>query len=522
LALEEIIASEVDVSVDILVVDDGYADRVLLSQILVGPGRNVLTASSGQEALRLLLDRDFAVILLDVMMPTMDGFELATLIRQRERCRYTPIIFLTAAGADVGWIYRAYSLGAVDYLHKPIDTEIVKAKVSTFVDLFRKDKRIGLQARALQNAARREHELLMAELKLTVQKRYVNLAEAIPHIVWTAESDGTLNYANRRWQEYTGLTLDDARGMGWLQAVHDEDIDGCRDAWKRSIEAGVIYEMDCRLKRASDGACRWHVCRAVPEFDADGKLVAWLGTFTDFEDLKQAVQARDEFISIASHELRTPLMALKLPLETIVFEGKLTGKLEQRIRSAIRQAQLLEKLIDNLLDVSRIAAAHLELVPEPVDLAELAVEVVERLRAEASRSGSQIDFRAAATVMGNWDRMRMDQVITNLLSNAIKYGNGNPILIRVEDRGELADLAVEDQGIGIADADAQRIFGRFERAANRRNQGGLGMGLYIVNQIVLAHGGCIRVRSHLGRGTTFTVSVPKLPGAATAPQTASD
>jgi signal transduction histidine kinase len=267
--------------------------------------------------------------------------------------------------------------------------------------------------------------------------------------------------------------------------------------------------MECRLRRASDDTYRWHVCKAVPEFDASGHLVAWLGTFTDTEDLKQAIHARDEFISIASHELRTPLMALKLPLETILFEGKLTGKLEQRVRNAIRQAQALEKLIDNLLDVSRVVTAHLELLPEPVDLCELTGDVVERLRAEASRSGSQIDLRSASSVVGTWDRMRMEQVITNLLSNAIKYGNGNPIVIRVEDDGAQAKLAVEDQGIGIADSDAERIFERFERAANRRNHGGLGMGLYIVNQIVLAHGGCINVHSHLGKGSIFTVSVPK-------------
>lgn len=494
---------------DILVVDDGYADRLLLSEVLSLPGCNVITASSGAEALRCLLERDFAVILLDVMMPGMDGFELAGLIKQRERCRYTPIVFMTAAGSDVGKLYRAYSLGAVDYLYKPVDADIVKAKVSTFVDLFRKDRRIRRQEQALRQAELREREVLMAELKLSVERRYVNLAEAIPHIVWTAEGDGTLNYANRRWHEYTGLTLEDARGMGWLQAVHPDDAARCGEAWKRSIEAGEVYEMECRLRRASDGAYRWHVCRAVPEFDAAANLVAWLGTFTDAEDLKQAIHARDEFISIASHELRTPLMGLKLPLETIVFEGKLSGKLEQRVRSAIRQAELLEKLIDNLLDVSRIVTAHLELLPEPVDLGELAVEVVERLRAEASRCGSQIELQAPASVTGTWDRMRMGQVITNLLSNAIRYGNGNPILVRIEDQGELAKLAVEDRGIGIAESDARRIFGRFERAAARRNHGGLGMGLYIVNQIVLAHGGCVDVHSNLGKGSIFTVSVPK-------------
>jgi PAS domain S-box-containing protein len=318
-----------------------------------------------------------------------------------------------------------------------------------------------------------------------------------------------LNYANQRWHEYTGLSLEEARGMGWMQAVHSDDAAKCSDSWKLAIEAGEVYEMECRLRRASDGAYRWHVCRAVPEFDAGHQLFAWLGTFTDFEDLKQAIHARDEFISIASHELRTPLMALKLPLETILFEGKLTGKFEQRIRSAIRQAELLEKLVDNLLDVSRIASARLELQPEPVDLTELTLEVVERLRAEANRSGSEIGLVSQSSVIGTWDRMRMEQVVTNLLSNAIKYGNGNPISVRIEDSDAQAKLAVQDQGIGIAESDLERIFGRFERATTRRNRRGLGMGLYIASQIVREHGGCITVKSRLGEGTTFTISVPK-------------
>ncbi len=493
---------------DILVVDDRDADRLILSNILSGPDRNVVTASSGAEALKRLLEREFAVILLDVMMPTMDGFELASLIKQRQRSQYTPIIFLTAAGSDIGKLYRAYSLGAVDYLYKPIDTEIVRAKVAIYVDLFGKDRRIQRQAEALREAERRERELQIAELRVAVERRYVNLAEAIPQIVWTSDGTGAMNYANRRWSEYTGIDIDHARGRGWLAAIHEEDAAECESAWKEALASGQVYEVQCRLRRAFDGAYRWHLCRAVPEYDSNDQIVAWLGTYTDFEELKQAVRARDEFLSIASHELRTPLTALKLRLEALLYAGRLDNKLRQKLDSAVRQTQRLERLIDNLLDVSRITTGHLDLDTDRLELAEVVNEVVERIRPEAAARGSRIDFTRSSGAAGVWDRLRLEQVVTNLLSNAIKYGEGRPISVRVGLEGDVAELMVEDNGIGIAPSDLHRIFDRFERGAIRHNHSGLGMGLYIARQIIVAHGGSIHVESRFGQGSKFRVILP--------------
>ena len=366
----------------VLVVDDGYPDRLMLSEILAGPKRRVDAVGSAQDALACLLSREYAVIVLDVLMPIMDGFELASLIKQRARTRYTPIIFLTAAGDDIGKLYRAYALGAVDYLQKPIDADIVRAKVAIFIDLFRKDVRIRSQAKALQVAERRERDLQIAELKLAVRQRYVNLAEAIPQIVWTSDATGAMDYANRRWTEYTGFELQDAQGRGWLQAIHPADAEQCVRAWQEAVNLPGTFEVECRLRRAADGAFRWHLGRAVPEFSSRGQLVAWLGTFTDFEELRQALNARDEFISIASHELRTPLTALKLRLEAILFEGSLPDKVKHRLDNAMRQTLRIERLVDNLLDVSRITSDQLELNLEPLDLAEVVLEVVERHQVE--------------------------------------------------------------------------------------------------------------------------------------------
>lgn len=495
--------------VDLLLVDDRREDLLTLAHVLAGPEYRLTTASSGPGALRRLLEQDFGVILLDVFMPTMDGFELAELIKQRERNQHTPIIFLTAAISDLPQIYRGYSVGAVDYLTKPVDPDVVRAKVAVFADLFRKDRRLERYAQAVREGERRERDVLITELQHAAERRYMHLADAVPLGVWTAEPGGALSYANHYWTQYTGISLDAARGAGWMRAVHEADRDGYLQAWRESLETGTPFQQECRIHRVADGAHRWHLSRAVPERADSGQIVAWLGTHTDIEDSKQAVFARDEFLSIASHELRTPLTALKLRLQSVLHSRDLSGKTERRVESAVRQTERLERLIDNLLDVSRITTGHLQLEPEDFDLAEMAQEVAERFREQAASGGVPLSLEAPSPVLGHWDRLRLEQVVTNLLANALKFGEGKPIFVSVDCDSRAAVLTVADSGIGIAPQDLSRIFHQFERVVGHRSSGGLGMGLYIARQIAQAHGGRIEVDSVHGKGSKFRVVLPR-------------
>jgi PAS domain S-box-containing protein len=478
----------------ILVVDDREEDLLAITAVLVGEDYELVTARSGHEALLKVLATNFAVILLDVHLPDIDGFEVATIIKQRERSRHTPILFLTADENDSLGIYKAYSVGAVDYLAKPMDPDVVRAKVGIFADLYRKDQRIRSQADAL---------------RLVAERRYQNLSEAVPEIVLSAEADGTTTHVNRRWTEYTGSAPEVAHGKLWLDGAHHDDATEIEPRWRAALTGRQELSGELRLQR-HDGVWRWHRYHVVPELDG-GTLVGWIGTFSDCDDLKQAVRARDEFLSIASHELRTPLTALQLQLQAI--EGRIqssaTTRVLERLDTALRQTRRLERLIENLLDVSRIATGQMRLDREHVDLGSTVAEVLERLGEHAHRAGCPLSVRCASGVTGEWDHLRLEQVITNLVVNAIQYAPGAPIEISVDNLGESARLQVRDHGAGISSADAERIFGRFERAVSARAIGGLGMGLYISRQIVEAHHGKITVESQPGDGATFIIDLPR-------------
>ncbi|MBA3463284.1 MAG: GAF domain-containing protein [Deltaproteobacteria bacterium] len=228
-----------------------------------------------------------------------------------------------------------------------------------------------------------------------------------------------------------------------------------------------------------------------------------------YEQATAAVRMRDEFLLVAGHELRTPLAAMMLHHQVLVALPLDTpiSKVHDRGAKLVKQGERLSRLIDELLDVSRITAGKLTLERRELDLEDLVRDVCTRTAETAERAGSTINLDLAH-VAGSWDRERLDQVITNLLSNAIKYGKGSPIEVKLSRQGDTAVLAVSDRGIGISPEDQTRVFQRFERAVSPRKFGGLGLGLWIVRQLVVAHGGTITVESALGVGSTFTVTLP--------------
>ncbi len=509
--------------INILLVDDRPGNLVSLQGILERADYNLVTAMSGEEALSLILRQEFALVLLDVAMPGMDGFEVATIIRQHDRFKTLPIIFVTASVNHLEWIFKAYSVGAVDFLLKPLDPHAVRAKVAVFAELHRQTEQAKRYAAQVKEFERREREREVARVRTEGEQRYRQLTEAIPHIVWTAAANGRIEHFNRRWSEVTGLPEQECLGNGWRAAVHPEDRGRLERAWGPAIAAGQAFEVELRLRRAED-RYHWYLCRALPERDAGVTVVGWVGTLTDVdkekrahEDLEATVRLRDEFISVASHELRTPLSTLQLQLQSVQRQWAqlkmedVNGRLSRKLAIAAGQTDRLAKLIDSLLDVSRMAQGTLEVTLEEFDLAEAVRQVVERFRDDGERAGCEFRLSLSET-FGNWDRLRTEQVITNLLANSLKYAPGSPITVSLElADGEWARLSVHDEGIGIEPGKVERIFERFERAVASHHYAGLGLGLYIVRQIVEAHGGRVGVSSRPGEGSTFTVDLPLRP-----------
>jgi signal transduction histidine kinase len=232
------------------------------------------------------------------------------------------------------------------------------------------------------------------------------------------------------------------------------------------------------------------------------------------KEAREAVRLRDEFLSVASHELKTPLTSLKLRVQGLIDQAPPVAdpaealRLHKSFDLAERQVRRLEKLINSLLDVSRIAIGRFPLQCEEVDLVSMVHNVVGQFSAEIARSGADILLDLPAHARGHWDPLRLEQVVVNLLSNALKYGAGKPIEIAVRCDDDTAFLTVRDHGIGIDAADQRRIFERFERAVSL-NYGGLGLGLHIAREIVVAHHGTIHVESERGQGAAFVVAIPR-------------
>lgn len=228
-------------------------------------------------------------------------------------------------------------------------------------------------------------------------------------------------------------------------------------------------------------------------------------------ELEAALSARDGFLNLAAHELKTPITALQLYVDGMLRalkKGALPPEeIERRIHKVREQSVRLDRLVSSLLDVSRASA--FPVYPEPLDLTELSLTVIERYREEAARAKCPVDFRAGGPVFGKWDRARLEQLLGNLLSNAIQYAPATAICVSVRQDGPVARLSVIDHGPGISAPDRARIFERFSRVGRSGPAGAFGLGLWIAKQIAESHGGQIDVDGELGCGATFTVVLPR-------------
>jgi PAS domain S-box-containing protein len=517
--------------VNVLLVDD-RADKLLaLESILADGDHTVVTARSGEEALRALLRTDFAVILLDVNMPQLDGFQTAALIRGRPSSEKVPIIFMTAVSDMEAGTSRGYSLGAVDYIHLPVQPEVLKAKVSVFVDLYRKREQVREQAESLRLRQEREHATRLAEAadRLDFETRRNRFFTLAPDMLGIADFDGRLRQLNASWERTLGITAGELCGRPTVEFLHPEDQQAMRDHL-RDLSAGAPTARFENRHRHGDGSYRWLAWTAAP-FREEGLVYFFVRDVTyrkvaeeerlqlvREQEARRAAERentiKDQFLATLSHELRSPLTPI-LGWTTMLRSGQLGGLETARALDVIeRNAKLQAQLIDDLLDVSRIVSGKLRMDLRPIDLRDVVEAALDAVQAAAEKRKVKVEVHLGPTavrVVG--DPERLQQVVWNLAANAVKFSSeGGSVQVRLDLEADAACLCVRDNGVGISPEFLPHVFDRFQQATSgsTRTHGGLGLGLTIVRHIARAHGGIAEAASDgVGRGACFTVTLPR-------------
>ncbi len=510
---------------DILITDDRSDSLIALEALLNLPHYNLVQASSGRQAIERLKHFDFAVILMDVQMPEMDGFQTVAKIKEMAEFKHIPVIFITAIDKDERYVYKGYESGAVDYVFKPFDPQILKSKVSVFVELHQKNRILLEQSLRLQEHERNRRMQELAQQDLENLMRYRSLANAIPHIVWRADSASRVDYLNQEWVDYTGRKSSESLGSRWLSSFHPDDISNLMTTWRSALRQHSAFELESRIQ-AANGEYRFHIVKASPERNAQEEIIGWLGTCTDIEERKRfidelanakvmaeaASEAKTNFLANMSHEIRTPLNAVlgfaDLMLNTDCDEDERTSGLTT-IR---RNGQLLLKIIDEVLDLSKIEAGHLQIEKSEVDLNRIFSEMHNLLGQRAKDKNLVLTFHSSSDIPRyiSTDPTRLKQILINVIGNAIKFTNRGSVDVEMSyDQPELK-VAVADSGIGIDPEKAHLLFQPFTQMDNSRTRefGGSGLGLALSRRLARALGGNIELKAtSLNGGARFLITI---------------
>ena len=499
---------------NILLVDDQPNNLIALEAMLGDLGHNLVRAESGTKALKALLDEEFALILLDVQMPEMDGFETAALIREREKSRRTPIIFVTALSRSETNVFKGYSLGAVDYLFKPIVPDILRSKVGVFVDLYFKTEEIQEQARELGRLSRQNQLILNSA------------AEGVLGV----DRQGMSTFVNPAAARMIGCTVPELVGKHIHDILHPRGtcpseqcrlLDALRGDERMEIHDGTFYKNDKTPFPVE--------FTGSPMLNEQGEPLGAVMTFRDVTERRAAAQAqenerlyreaqaanraKDEFLATLSHELRTPMTAI-LGWVRLLRLGDLDQEsFEMAIDAIERSSAVQAQLIEDLLDVSRIVAGKLRLNMASVDLKEVVHRATETVRHTAEEKKIELRVEQENELPHiHGDANRLQQVVWNLLTNAIKFTpEGGRVTVKLENSDNDVCIRVTDTGQGINPEFLPFVFDRFRQAnsSETRAHGGLGIGLAIVRHLSELHGGSVAAESEgMGKGSTFTISLP--------------
>ena len=542
--------------VNILLVDDEPRNLDVLESILETDDHRLVRAQTAEVALLELVRGEFACIVLDIQMPDMNGIELARLIKTRKRSQFIPILFLTAYYQEEKHVLQGYGAGAVDYLTKPINPEVLRSKVGIFVELFRATRALASANDALQQEIaqreRAEEALRKANLDLEArvqertadlirtngelresEERFRTMAHAAPVMIWMSGPDKLCNYFNQPWLEFTGRTLEQELGNGWAEGVHPEDLSCCLETYVQSFDQRKPFEMEYRLRRA-DGEYRWIIDHGVPRFRPDGSFLGYIGSCKDFTSRREAeavlIKSHDELesrVRLRTAELvqsnrelenqireRRHLEALVLSISEreqqrigqdlhdglcqqltgIKFRsGLLEQKLAKRGLAEATDAHAIEALLSQAIEQARGQARGLNPVRLEADGLMTALQELAGSIADVFGIQCICDSGKPVLLQDHAVAIHLYRIAQEAITNAIKHGQAGQVRLRLAERDDHICLEIHDDGIGFP-------------AAPQKNGG---IGLHIMNYRAHTIGAALEVQSAGRDGTLVICSLPK-------------
>jgi PAS domain S-box-containing protein len=614
----------------IVLADDNADMRDYLARLL-RERWEVEAVSDGDAALAAIRSRPADLVLADVMMPGLDGFELLQSIRRDPALRLMPVILLSARAGEEATA-EGLNAGADDYIVKPFSArdllvrvasklavagiaseartieEAARARLyghfmqapfpiavlrgphyvielanSVALNAWGKDEAIlgkpiiegipelagqpfigymdqvfrtgsahrarGELARLVRSSDRQPEDVywdfvyaplrdvsgtidgvLVAGFEVTAQVRaaqrlsallasaeaserqFRELVENLPELSWTAQPDGSIDYYNRRWYEYTGTSFDAVQGWKWTTLVDPEKLGTVIQQWRYSLDSGAPFEMEFPL-RGADGEFRWFLTRVKPLHDNAGRIVRWFGSNTNIDERRRNDDFRETFLGILGHDLRNPLNTILMTARLLEAHHGTPREIRSIVERVTRSGTRMQRMIEQLLDLTRArltSGIPIVLSSQGIDVAQLVAKIVDEVR--AAHPQSLIELRNEHNCTARIDADRVEQVISNLLENAVTHGErGRPIRVNLTSEPEAISVTVHNFGRPIDPAFLPLLFNPFARGERARgSSAGLGLGLYISERIVVAHRGSLSVQSHSETGTQFQIVLPRL------------
>lgn len=517
----------------ILIVDDRPENLLSLKSVLELHNFRVDTAESGEAALRKILQHNYSLIILDIQMPGMDGFEVAETITGFNKAKDIPIIFLSAVNKEKSFITKGYTSGGVDYVTKPVDPDILLLKVKTFYKLSEQRRALVAAQRKLEEEieARKTAQALLKDRVTELR----SVLETLPQIAFTVAPTGEIEYVNERWYEYS-------ENPKQFPELHPDNADVCHE-WEEAFKQENEYIKEVRMKKINSADYRYYLLRIIPVMK-NNVSIKWVGTFTDInrqklanEELERMVmertselQAKNEeletrnhelqqFAWVASHDLKEPLRKIQT-FSSLLGDKYLKQNDEARpyLDKTIKSSKRMLELIDNLLEYSRLSVSSLY---QPTDLNQVLHEITADLELTIQEKRAKVVAYPLPVIEGIPGQLR--QVFQNLISNALKfsspdhapvvhilceYTNEKSYTSPAVEKGAFCRITVKDNGIGFDEKYLDRIFTIFQRLHTREKYEGTGIGLAITKKIIEKHNGLITANSQEGQGATFVIVLP--------------